>query len=139
MLIAVPIWQDRVSPVLDAATRLLVITRQRGAEVRRREILLGPLPPEAFARSVAELRVDVLLCAAVSEPLLRALRLRGVRVRPHLCGEIQAVLRAFCRRQLSREEFRMPGCWGRDLQGGCCRRKFRRHRPTDFKPTPAHT
>lgn len=136
MLIAVPIWQDRVSPVLDAATRLLVITRRRGAEVRRREILLGPLPAEAFARSVAELRVDVLLCAAVSEQLLRALRLRGVRVRPHLCGEVQAVLRAFCRRQLGRDEFRMPGCGGRHQQGGCRRRKFRRRIPADFKPTP---
>jgi predicted Fe-Mo cluster-binding NifX family protein len=138
VLIAVPIWQDRVSPLLDAATRLLVITRRRGTEVRRREVLLGPLAPEAFARSVAELRVDVLLCAAVSEPLLRELRNRGVRVRPHLCGEVQALLRAFCRRQLGREEFRMPGCWGRDLLGGCCRRKPRRLITSDFKPTPTH-
>jgi len=28
--VAIPIWQERVSPVLDAATRLLVVTRQRG-------------------------------------------------------------------------------------------------------------
>ncbi len=119
MTVAIPIWRERVSPLLDAATRLLVVTRQRGIEARRREILLGALPPVALARSVAELRVDVLLCAAISEPLLRELRTRGVRVRPHLCGEVEAVLRAFCHRRLSRDEFRMPGCWGRDLRGRC--------------------
>jgi predicted Fe-Mo cluster-binding NifX family protein len=118
-----PICQRRISPLLDAATRLLLVTRRRGAEAKRREILLGPLPVEAFARDVAELHVDVLLCAAVSEPLLRALRKRGVRVRPHVCGEVEAVLRAFCGHRLAREEFRMPGCWGRDLHGDCSNRR----------------
>lgn len=123
VLIAVPNCQGRVSPLLDAATRLLLVTRRRGAEAKRREILLGPLPPEALARDVAGLHVDVLLCAAVSEPLLRALRKRGVRVRPHICGEVEAVLRAFCNRRLACEEFRMPGCWGRDLHGDCSNRR----------------
>jgi predicted Fe-Mo cluster-binding NifX family protein len=121
--VAIPIWQDRISPLLDAATRLLVVTRRRGVEAQRREFLLGPLPTEALARDVAGLHVDVLLCAAVSEPLLRALRKRGVRVRPHVCGEVEAVLRAFCCRRLAREEFRMPGCWGRDLNGDCRNRR----------------
>jgi predicted Fe-Mo cluster-binding NifX family protein len=137
VLIAIPIWQDHVSPLLDAATRLLVVSLRRGTELRRREVLLGPLAPEALARSVAELQVDLLLCSALSEVLLQALRRRGVRVRPHLCGEIEAVLRAFCARRLAREEFRMPGCWGRDLHGGCCRRKAWRLLKTNLKPTSA--
>ncbi len=124
-----------MSPVLDTAVRLLVVTRRNGAEVSRREFVLHPLPPEALARSVAELHVDVLLCGALSEPLLRDLQKRGVRVRAHLCGEVDAVLRAFCSRRLAREEFRMPGCWGRDLQGGCCRREARHLIKSNFKPT----
>jgi hypothetical protein len=60
---------------------------------------------------------------------LHALHKRGVRVKPHLCGEVEAVLRAFCGHRLGREEFRMPGCWGRDLPGGCGnRRKYRTRR-----------
>jgi len=121
--IAIPVSQERISPVLDAAVRLLLVTRQRGKEVERKEFLLGPLPPEGLARSVAELRVDVLLCAALSEALHRALRRQGIRVRPHLCGEVEAVLGAFCRHRLAREEFRMPGCWGRDLHGDCSNRR----------------
>jgi predicted Fe-Mo cluster-binding NifX family protein len=110
VLIAIPVLQERISPVLDTAARLLLITRRRGKEVARREFVLGPLPLEDLARSVAELRVDVLLCAALSESLLRALERRGVRVKPHLCGEVESVLRAFDCGQLRRDEFRMPGC-----------------------------
>jgi predicted Fe-Mo cluster-binding NifX family protein len=123
VLIAVPNCQGRVSPVLDTAARLLLITRRRGKEVERKEFILNSLPPEGLARSVAELRVDVLLCAALSEALLRALERRGVRVKPHLCGEVESVLRAFDCGQLRRDEFRMPGCWGQHLHGGCCRRQ----------------
>jgi predicted Fe-Mo cluster-binding NifX family protein len=110
VLIAIPNCQGRVSPVFDVAARLLLVTRRRGREVERKELVLNPLPPEGLARSVAELRVDVLLCAALSEPLLRALERSGVRVKPHLCGEVESVLRAFDCGQLRRDEFRMPGC-----------------------------
>jgi predicted Fe-Mo cluster-binding NifX family protein len=128
--VALPICQERISPVLDTATRLLVVTRQRGREVRRGEILLSPLPAEALAASVAELGVQVVLCAALSEALQRALTQHGLRVRPHLCGEVEAVLQAFCCRRLSGDEFRMPGCWGWHSHGACCRPHQRPARST---------
>lgn len=118
-----PVSQDRISPVLDTAARLLLITRRQGKEVARKEFVLAPSPIELVARSVAELHVDVLLCAALSEPLLRELEKRGVRVRPHVCGQVEEVLHAFCCRQLRRKEFRMPGCWGPTFQSGGGRRR----------------
>jgi len=60
--IAIPIWQQRISPVLDAASRLLPVTRRRGREAERKELGLRPLPAEELARNVAEQGVDVLLC-----------------------------------------------------------------------------
>jgi hypothetical protein len=114
--IAIPILHERVSPVLDTATRLLVVTRRRGKETARKEWVLHPMPPEALARSVAELNVDQLLCAAVSEELARALERHHIRLRPHLCGPVEAILKASGCGQLDRAEFRMPGCWGRHGQ-----------------------
>lgn len=113
MTIALPICQHRISPVLDSASRLLLVTRKRGKEIARREFVLDLLPPETLARNIAELPVDVLLCAAVSEPLLRELQHRGIRVRSHLCGEVEEILEAFCRRRLGKHDFLMPGCWER--------------------------
>jgi len=120
--IAVPILHERVSPVLDTAARFLLVERRHGREITRREVLVGSIPSEAIADSVAELRADVVLCAAVSEQLLRALESRGVRVEPHICGNVEEVLQAFCHRRLWQPEFRMPGCWG-GMRGWChCRR-----------------
>ena len=136
-LIAVPNCQGRVSPVLDTAVRLLVVTRRRGEELGRKEFVLSPLPPEALARSVAELRVNVLLCAALSESLLRLLEQSGVRVVPHVCGDVEDVLRAYCCGRLSQPEFRMPGCWGRHLRGDCCRHPP--HSARAGKPVVKHT
>lgn len=112
-----PVLQERISPVLDTAARLLVVTHRRGKEVQRTQVVLSPLPAEALARSVAELRVDLLLCAALSEALRRALERHGIRVRPHLCGPVETILQALCSGQLDRDEFRMPGCWGHHLSG----------------------
>ncbi|MHC1763709.1 MAG: NifB/NifX family molybdenum-iron cluster-binding protein [Verrucomicrobiia bacterium] len=142
MTIAIPIWQERVSPVLDTAAHFLVVSQQHGQESGRREVILTPLPPEAFSRSIAELHVDVLLCAAVSEPLRLALEQRGTRVFPHLCGPVNEILEAYFRGRLERREFRMPGCWGghSSHSGGLCQRRSRiRRRAKNRLPrrTPA--
>lgn len=118
--IAVPICDGRVSPVLDTAVRLLVVHRRRGEEVERRESLLGPLPLETLVQSILELGVDVVLCAAVSEPLRHALERRGVRLEMHLCGEVDALLAAFCGGRWRRADFRMPGCWRQAGRGHRC-------------------
>jgi hypothetical protein len=84
--------------------------------------------------------VDVLLCAALYEALLRALERRGVRVRPHLCGDIEAVLLAFRGDRLNEPEFRMPGCWGLHQGAECCRRRrAARLVKTTFKQTKLST
>jgi hypothetical protein len=138
--IAMPISQGRISPLLDAAARLLLVTRRQGREVARKEFVLAPQAPEVLARSLAELRPDVLLCAAVSEPLRRELARHGVQIRAHLCGEIEEILQALGQHRLERPEFRMPGCWGRHSAGNCCRsRRDLRLLKRDFKSTQKHS
>lgn len=113
MTVAMPIWQERISPVFDTASRLLVVRHGRAREQDRRELALGALEPEALARSVVDLGVDVLLCGGISEPLRRALERGGVRVEGDLCGPAEALLRAFRAGRWRHPEFQMPGCRGR--------------------------
>lgn len=110
MTVGIPIWQDRVSPVFDTAARLLVVRRGRARELGREEFALDTLAPDALARSVVALGVEVLLCAAISEPLRLALERGGVRVEGDLCGEVEALLRAFHAGNWRDPEFQMPGC-----------------------------
>lgn len=108
--IALPIHHGRLSPLLDTARRLLVLTCHDGRETSRREVSLSAQSAEALACSLAELHLDLLLCGAVSEALSQILHQHNIRVWPYLCGEIEAILHACCHGQLAREEFRMPGC-----------------------------
>jgi predicted Fe-Mo cluster-binding NifX family protein len=135
--VAIPIWQERISPVLDAAARLLVVRQRRGAAVERREVTLGVLTPQTLARSVAELGVEALLCGAVSEGLRRALESEGIRVVSDLCGEVETVLRAFARGRLHREDFAMPGCWRRYGQPEVSSRCRTARRPPKRRPAKA--
>lgn len=110
MTVAIPIWQDRVSPVFDAASRLLVVRRGRARELERKEFALGAVASDALARTVLDIGVDVLLCAAISEPLRFALERGGVRVEDNLCGEVESLLRAFNAGTWRDPKFQMPGC-----------------------------
>ncbi len=73
MRIGVPIWGDRVSPVLDAAERLVVIEAGEGSRAERREVSLKGRAVVRRAAAISELKLDVLICGAVSRPLAEML------------------------------------------------------------------
>lgn len=110
MRLGIPIARGRISPLLDTAARLLVLTCHEHRETGRTEVVLPPATPPAMAVALAELKLDLLLCGAASEELLSALHGHGVEVRPRLCGELSTVLHAFCEGRLGSKEFRIPGC-----------------------------
>ena len=109
MTVAMPIWQGRISPVLDVAGRFLVVQIENGHEMSRREVLVAETNPRLLAKGIKEMG-EVLLCGALSQPVADSLAHEGVRVWPHLCGEAEGVLQAFLTNTLERPEFRMPGC-----------------------------
>ncbi len=110
MTVAMPIWDGRISPVLDVAGRFLVVQLKNGRETSRREVLVAETQPPQLAKGIKEMGAEVLLCGAMSQSVAYCLEDVGVRVRPHVCGEAEAVLRAFLTDNLEQSEFRMPGC-----------------------------
>lgn len=110
MTIVIPVWDGRISPVLDVAGRFLVLGFERGREVSRREWVVGRCQPGSMVKAIQEMRGDVLLCGAISSEIADGLARAGVHVLPHLCGEIEAVVQAFLLNKMDRKEFRMPGC-----------------------------
>jgi len=118
MRIAIPIVDGRISPVFDVAERLLLVDFEDGSEVRRSEEVLEDHAIKTRAKRVAQLRVNVLVCGAISWPLQAMLLSAGVEVIPQTCGQVEDVLRAFVAGRLTGDAFVMPGCCGR-------RRRFR--------------
>ena len=121
MRVAIPVSDGRISPVFDAARRLLLVDIENGREVRRTEQLVEEPELGPRARRVAEFGADVLICGAISRPLEAVLLSAGVEVIPQTCGPVEDVLKAFILGRLTEQAFVMPGCCGhrRRFQAGC--------------------
>ncbi|MFC1597717.1 NifB/NifX family molybdenum-iron cluster-binding protein [Planctomycetota bacterium] len=127
MRVAIPAWNDRVSPVFDAARHLLVVDVEDNTEVSRGEAVFEEMALPLRAERLAYLGVNVLICGAISEPLEQMVAALGVTVIPHTCGPVEEVLGAFLSGQLAEKAFLMPGCGRRRGSRGRKRRGRRRH------------
>jgi len=137
MTVVLPIWQNRISPVLDYAGRFLVVSFEGLQETGRREVLIGGVDHETIAKGIGELDAQVLLCGAISQPLEMQLNRSGLRIVSHVCGEVDAVLQAFFGGTLESPEFTLPGCWGKRHGKRCCWRNEqsrRAHGPRQTEP-----
>lgn len=124
MLLAIPVWQGRVSPVLDTAGTVLLVNMERGLVTRRRELSLSASPGLRVAHLLAGAGVQTLICGALSQALARTLRAQGVEVLPWMAGDIDDVLHAYAHDGLADPSFTMPGCCVRRRGGlprGRCR------------------
>lgn len=110
MRIAVPVWEDKISPVLDTASRLLVIDTQDERETGRFETLLEEPALSRRCGRIKALAVDVLICGAVSRQFLHMLKASDVRVIAGIAGPLEEVLDAYWQKQLRGSKFLMPGC-----------------------------
>ena len=119
MRVAISNWDDRVSPVLDAAAGLTLIDYDGESETGRQAV---PLAGGVWqrARQLGGLGLDVLICGAVSRPLYDLLLAAGVEVVPFVAGEVDRVITAFLRGELPDRTLTLPGCRCR-WRGGPCR------------------
>lgn len=127
MKVAIPYWQERVSPVFDVAGRVLLVEVAEGKEQGRQDLAMeGQL--RTRANLLRENGASVLICGAISRPMELAMTAAGIEVISQTCGEIERVLAAFIGGQLSEGTFLMPGCCGRRRwsEGWRCRRRGQR-------------
>lgn len=110
MRLAIPTWNERVSPVFDVARHLLVVDVEDNAEVSRREAVIEEMSLAGREKQLADQGVDVLICGAISQSLERMLASVGVTVISNTCGFVEEVLRALLSGQLTELGFLMPGC-----------------------------
>ena len=110
MKIAVTAWEDRVSPVFDSAT-ILLIAKVEGDQVVGRSY--EPVDLRAVnqtAESLQAKNIKKVICGAVSEESITILESHGIELFPFITGEIETILDRFIKGQ-EIETFVMPGCW----------------------------
>jgi len=113
MRIAISYQQNRISPVFDVATRILLVDIENDQEERRNKRTVVQCDSLVRAQYVSQFGVQVLICGAISWRLENALSSIGVQVIACICGPVEDVLRAFLHDKLYESAFLMPGCLGR--------------------------
>jgi predicted Fe-Mo cluster-binding NifX family protein len=110
MKIGLPIWGQRLSPVLDFAHRLLIVEVKGGVITQRRYHLMNPrLPIISQAAQLSHLKINLLICGSISLDLANLIRPFGIRIIPFVTGEVEKILQAYLNNTLSDPQFRMPG------------------------------
>jgi len=109
MKIAIPVWEDKISPVLDTASRLLVVEVEDQKESSRFETYLDVRDLSRRCVRIRALGVDVLICGAISRPFLRILEASGIHTVPGIAGHPEEVLKAYLKGNLVNSKYLMPG------------------------------
>lgn len=115
--VAIPIWEGRISPVLDAAERLWICDLDGGGAGSQRVVEFRAQEIGQRTEELRSLGIGTLLCGALSRPLHNLLLSAGIAVIPWLTGAVDEVLAAYSNGRLDLDRFRLPGCRRRRMRG----------------------
>lgn len=116
MKVGVTVWEDRISPVFDAASMLLVAEIESGSLISREFI---PCRPERIGEFVQLLRskgIHEVICGAISHEPAGMLEANEIRLISFVAGRVDMVLGSYVEGH-SVAEYRMPGCCGNNRCG----------------------
>jgi predicted Fe-Mo cluster-binding NifX family protein len=109
MRIAVSIWEDKISPVFDTASKLLIIENETQRETSCFEVYLLEQDIPQRCSFIRGLDLDVLICGAVSRQLEGRLKASGIKIISGISGPAEDVLEAYLEEGLLHSGFFMPG------------------------------
>ena len=122
--VAIPIWNGRVSPVMDTACRLLVVDLADGREVSRETLDIPQVIIPYRVSFLADRGIEVLICGAISHQFERMLVASGIKPYPWFRGDVDEIIAAYSGGVLQNDSFLLPGCGRRGRGRG--RRRGRR-------------
>ncbi|OGP62324.1 MAG: hypothetical protein A2V65_05255, partial [Deltaproteobacteria bacterium RBG_13_49_15] len=117
MRIALTVWEDRISPVFDVATMILLAEIQNGGVLNKRFMPFNPGVSWQLAEMLKEMGVSVLICGAISKVPANIISVSGIELIPFISGETERILEAYAKGSRLIPAFSMPG-----IGKPCCRR-----------------
>jgi predicted Fe-Mo cluster-binding NifX family protein len=118
MIIALTVWEDRISPVFDVAAMILLAEIENGNVLNRRLIPFNPGVLSQLAEMIKKMDVSVLICGAISEAPANILMANGVKLIPFISGKTEWIIDAFAKNKPIVRAFSMPGIGRQRRRGG---------------------
>ncbi|MFH1992961.1 MAG: NifB/NifX family molybdenum-iron cluster-binding protein [Pseudomonadota bacterium] len=113
MRVAVAVWKDRISPVFDVSRDILVLDIENGIITGKHGERFASDNSAHKLTRLAELRVQKLICGAISQPLADMLTSNGIKTLSFIAGGIEEVIAAYLAGNLPNPALSMPGCCSR--------------------------
>ena len=110
MKIALSVWKDCISTVFDSADQMLIVETDSKNKITKTPVKFVSVDPAARSAQLKNQGVDILICGAVSRPVLALIRSQGITVHSFIRGEIDAIITAYQNNQLGQAVFSLPGC-----------------------------
>ena len=110
MKLAVTVWDERISPVFDAAHTLLIVDVKNG---RLKNISYEPFNPQSEARlteDLTHLGIEVLICGPISQVHSTLIEACAIHLIPFIGGNVNEVLESYVKGNPLAPAFLMPGC-----------------------------
>jgi predicted Fe-Mo cluster-binding NifX family protein len=116
MKVGIPFWENKVSPVLDTASRLLVVETEGGRVISRFELYLDERDLAKRGLRIQGLGLETLICGAVTRHFSDMLTSYGIHIVSGISGQPDEVLGAWFSGKLGEGKFLMPGWSKNNLQ-----------------------
>jgi predicted Fe-Mo cluster-binding NifX family protein len=107
--VAIPVFESRVSPVLDSCKRIVVLDIDGGREILRQEVLLEKMSIHERLEVITRWRIKKIICAGVSEVMCKFLAAKNIILIGGIAGELEKIINAYICNCLDDPCFLMPG------------------------------
>lgn len=111
---AIPVFMDRVSPVLDTCTQIMLVGFNRSHEVGRTLIAVAGATLSERVGVFKMLGVRTVICSAVSDSFHHMLQEAKIDLLCGIAGVVDEIIQAYGSGSLQQTRFRMPGSKGID-------------------------
>lgn len=110
MKIALTVWDNRISPVFDVASRIAVYEIADSTVYKELELDFSGVSAFEKVIELAKLNTGTIICGAVSRPVSCLAESYGIEMFSFISGEEDAVITAYSEGRIDDDCFKMPGC-----------------------------
>ncbi len=110
MKISITIWGNRISPVFDVASELLVADIENNVVKEKTYISFDPGIPLELIKTLKQAQISILICGAISTQPADLIIRNDIKLISFATGNALKLLDSFAKKGDIDQKFMMPGC-----------------------------
>ena len=109
MKIAIPVWQNNISPLFDSSAHLLIAETNDKKIMKEDLISVESLSLFQRINLLEKLEIDIFVCGGITRPILENIRNKNINIIPFICGDVKKIIMAIIKGEDIKNVYAMPG------------------------------